>query len=322
MPSEARPETMTPSRERPALAVLAWLWSAACWAALAEAQTPATPKTSSDAPIPFDIPAQPMAAALNSWAVQANAQIFVDPGPVARLTAPAVKGTLRPRQALRALLAHSNLEITQGSSGVFVIKPRAAVAATPPATLSVPQAAPAERPAPASPPQIMSTRATQGPWRVGLFADFASDHGSANGGGAPALHGEYLLTDNLAAALQVAAPRTHSFDVPGSVATARASAQLLSSAVGLKYYFLPEQRWDPYLAGGINVTTLYGATGVTALDRVSVGPMVEAGLDVSLSQHWKLDADVGWTQIRPKDGSGQQIHLDPVEFDLGFVYRF
>ena len=77
--------------ERAALAAATWLWSAAFCAGLA------------DTPVAFDIPAQPMAAALNAWAIQANAQVFVDPGPVAHLRAPAVKGTLTPRQALRAI---------------------------------------------------------------------------------------------------------------------------------------------------------------------------------------------------------------------------
>ena len=94
--------------ERAVLAVtLAWLWSAGFNPTTAQAQTPATaaPNGTRDAAIDFDIPAQPMAAALNNWAVQANAQVFVDPAPVAHLMAPAVKGTLTPRQALRALLA-------------------------------------------------------------------------------------------------------------------------------------------------------------------------------------------------------------------------
>src|ERR1700734_1265356 len=91
-------------------AVVAWSCATACWPA--------------DAPVEFDIPSQPMAAALNAWAVQANTPVFVDPGPVAHLLAPAIKGSLTPRQALRALLARSRLQVSQGANGVFVIKPR------------------------------------------------------------------------------------------------------------------------------------------------------------------------------------------------------
>src|SRR5580698_5215335 len=88
-------------------ATLAWLCAAA--GGLMPAQAATAPATPADARVEFDIPSQPMAAALNAWAVQANTQVFVDPGPVARLKAPAVKGSLTPRQALRALLARSNL---------------------------------------------------------------------------------------------------------------------------------------------------------------------------------------------------------------------
>ena len=59
----------------------------------ADAGTGGTRSAGASAAIDFDIPSQPMAAALNSWAVQANAQVFVDPGPVAHLIAPAVKGS-------------------------------------------------------------------------------------------------------------------------------------------------------------------------------------------------------------------------------------
>ncbi len=106
-----------------ALAAAAWVISATWYPALSLAQTPAV-QGARDAPVDFDIPSQPMAAALNAWAVQANAQLFVDPGPVANLTAPAVKGALPPRQALRALLSHGNLQVTQGADGVYLIKPR------------------------------------------------------------------------------------------------------------------------------------------------------------------------------------------------------
>src|ERR1700735_4530132 len=88
-------------------ASVAWLCAAA-WSpvpARARAAPPPAPARPADARVEFDIPSQPMAAALNAWAVQANTQVFVDPGPVAPLVAPAIKGSLTPRQALRALLA-------------------------------------------------------------------------------------------------------------------------------------------------------------------------------------------------------------------------
>ena len=314
--------------ERAALAVtLAWLCSSGFGSTTVQAQTPATaaPNGTRDAAIDFDIPAQPMAAALNNWAVQANAQVFVDPAPVAHLMAPAVKGTLTPRQALRALLARSNLQVTQGANGVFVIKPRQAVVAAPaPAT---PAATTAEEavPPPAAPPGPPSARAVEGPWMVGMATEYLRDNGTARAGAAAAVAGEYFITDQVTAAIAVTMPRTHSFEVPAgsAVPAGRAGARLLSSTLSLKYYFAPDQRLRPYLGAGIDVTTLYGANGVAGLDRVTAGPAVEAGLDFSLNPHWLLNAGVGWAQVHPHAGSpGRAIHLDPVQFGLGFAYRF
>jgi outer membrane protein W len=303
--------------EGTALAVaLAWLWSAGFNPA-AQAQTPASaaPNATRDAVVDFDIPAQPMAAALNSWAVQANAQVFVDPGPVAHLLAPAVKGSLTPRQALRALLSRSNLQVAQGANGVYVIKPRPALVTAPaPATPAAP-APEGVAPLPSAPGPL-TARAAEGAWLLALIGEYAHDSGRATGGATAALAGEYFITDQVVAALAVAAPRTHTFG--------GASARLQSSTLSLKYYFTPESRLRPYLGAGIDVTSLANAEGVTGLDRVTVGPAAEAGLDVSVSAHWMLNAVVGWAQIRPAAAGspGRVIHLDPVQFGLGVVYRF
>jgi outer membrane protein len=277
---------------RAALAA-AWCISTTCYPA-------------SEAPVQFDIASQPMAAALNAWAVQANAQVFVDPGPVAHLIAPAVKGTLLPRQALRALLYHSNLQVVQGKDGVVVIRPRPVVAATPrpsaPATVVTPVRAEAP---PAAP---LTARAGEGPWLLRLDADFVSVNGAASGGGTAAIGGEYFITDHVAGVVSLTLPRTYSFG-------ARGSARLQSSNVTLKYYFTPENRLRPYVAAGIDVTALYAATAA-GMAHATVGPTVQAGLDVRLNPHWMLNADVSWAQVR----SG--IDIDPVQFGVGVGYRF
>ena len=86
----------------------------------------------------------------------------------------------------------------------------------------------------------------------------------------------------------------------------------------------PESRLRSYLGAGIDITALSDADGVTGLDRVTVGPAVTAGLDFSLSPHWLLNAAVGWAQIRPgaAGSPGRDIHVDPMQFGLGFIYRF
>lgn len=261
---------------RTALAATVWVISAACCPALSRAQ-------GSDAPVNFDIAAQPMAAALNAWALQANAQVFVDPGPVAHLTAPAVKGNLAPRQALHALLLHSNLQAVQGKGGVFVIRPRPTKAVAPEPPAPIPAGAPVPEAPPAAP---LTARASKGPWLMRLDADFVSGTGVAASGATAQLGGEYFFTDRLAAALAVTLPRACS------------SAPLQSSTLTVKYYFAPENRLRPYLGAGIDITTPYGS-----------GPAIQAGLDFRVDRHWMLNADAGWGRVH-------------VQFGFGVAYRF
>jgi outer membrane protein W len=283
-------------------AAVAWLYGAAAGLVPAQAATATAAPIPDEARVEFDIPSQPMAAALNAWAVQANTQVFVDPGPVAHLTAPAIKGSLTPRQALRALLARSRLQVSQGANGVFVIKPRPAavvVQKTP-----APQSAAPEAPAPAVVArEPLTARASEGPWLLGVLADYVRDNGNASSSATATVAGEYFITNHVAAALAVAAPRSHTFDGAGG--------RLQSSAMTLKYYFAPEGRWTPYLGAGVDVTTLYGASGIAGADRVSAGPVAEAGFDLRLNRHWMLNADLSWAQVRPA--------VDPLQFGVGFV---
>jgi outer membrane protein W len=298
-------------------ATMAWLCAAACCPGPVRAQPAAAtaPARPADARVEFDIPAQPMAAALNAWAVQANTQVFVDPGPVAHLTAPALKGSFTPRQALRALLARSRLQVSQGANGVFVIKPRPTAVAV--QKSPEPQSAAPEAPATATVArEPLTARATEGPWLLGVLVDYVRDNGNATSGATATVAGAYFITDHVAAALALTAPRTHSFD--------RGSARLQSSAMTLRYYFAPEDRWDPYLGAGVEVTALYAARGVAGLDRVTAGAVAEAGLNLRLNRQWILNAAVSWAQVQPAVGAmpSRDIRIDPLQFGLGFGYRF
>lgn len=298
---------------RAAVVAAVWFMSASCHPGFSLAQGAAS-QAAGETPVDFDIPAQPLAAALNAWALQANAQVFVDPGPVAHLSAPAVKGRLAPRQALRALLVHSKLLVVRGSDGVFVIKPRPVVAAAPrpAAPAPVTEVAP-EAPAPAAP---LSARLSEGPWQLQLDAELVSGNGAVSAGGTAALGGEYFFADHVAGAVAVTLPRTYSLGMPGS-------ARLQSSTVTLKYYFTPENHLRLYLGAGIDVAVLYAAT-VPGVEPASVGAVIQAGLDMRLNAHWMLNADLGWAQVRPALARhpGQDLRIDPVQFGLGVLYRF
>lgn len=112
-----------------ALAAAITVALAAGWSPQALAQAGGTPPAAASSPITLDIPAQPMAQALNELARQANLQMSFPAALVAGKTAPAVSGQWTTRQALDRLLAGSGLVADIDGSSVLV-RPRLAEGAS------------------------------------------------------------------------------------------------------------------------------------------------------------------------------------------------
>ncbi|MFZ6640144.1 TonB-dependent siderophore receptor [Undibacterium sp. TC4M20W] len=96
------------------LTVCAALVASTFMATSAFAQTAATASRS------YNIAAQPMGDALNTWARQAGVQMSLQAFQVTGKTAPAVQGTLADREALDLLLAGSGLVATQDGNTVVI----------------------------------------------------------------------------------------------------------------------------------------------------------------------------------------------------------
>ncbi|MET0307213.1 MAG: TonB-dependent receptor [Sphingomonas sp.] len=71
----------------------------------------------------FDIPSQDLGAALKAFARASRQQVTFDAKAVRGKRSPALKGNYPARAALDALLQGSGLEVEQGRSGLFIIKP-------------------------------------------------------------------------------------------------------------------------------------------------------------------------------------------------------
>jgi OOP family OmpA-OmpF porin len=298
-------------------------------------------------PVAFDIPAQPMAGALNAWAVQANLQVFFEQGPVQGLMAPPISGNLLPTQALKQLLAHSRLEYTQNADGAFVVHPRAVVAARAPRPTPAPVPAPIAGPvaAAAPPPAPRTAREAEGPWIMRLRAGdlvprsrsdalslagpppqvVPADQVHSDSAWAAELALEYFFTSHWSAELALNLPRTHDLSAEGSrVGTFRLMPDYLTA----KYNFNPEGRFRPYLGAGLNVSSFYDQSAAPglALSRTTAGPAAQAGFDVQLSEHWLLNLDAKWARVRPTVSLAGaplgQLHLDPMLYSLGIGYRF
>lgn len=71
-------------------------------------------------PLEFSIVEKPLAQALSDWALRSRVQMIVQPALVAGKSAPAISGTLTPRQAVDRLLAGSGLVAIQEGNAVVI----------------------------------------------------------------------------------------------------------------------------------------------------------------------------------------------------------
>jgi outer membrane protein OmpA-like peptidoglycan-associated protein/outer membrane protein W len=333
------------------LALVATLWVAIGGALLPQTASAQGANTA----VAFDIPAQPLGTALNNLAVQANLQIFFEQGPVEGLQAPAVQGTMTPKQALGELLAGTPLMFTQNSDGTLVVSPRpktavrhrshAAIAA------ATPTAAPEPEAAPSAPPPPQSVLESEGPWMLRARALYLAPYNKSdafdipglppslvpqNGARsddrwAPEIDAEYFFSSHWSSELALNFGQVHDLRLQspavgggsGDAGTFRVMPDFLT----LKYGFLPESVFRPYLGLGLNVTSIYTVhTAPFGLSKTTVGPAAQAGFDIRLSKHWSLNADVKWARSRPEvefeDASIGHMKLDPVLFGVGIGYRF
>nr|AKN78925.1 outer membrane protein W [Gallibacterium anatis] len=155
------------------------------------------------------------------------------------------------------------------------------------------------------------------------------------------LTGTYMITDNLGVELLAATPFSHEIKQAGLGTIAK--TKHLPPSLYLQYYFLnADAPARPYVGAGINYThffdTHFNSTidnaglGVTAHNlklKDSWGPVVNAGIDINLTDKLFLNTSVWWAKIKTKatfDLGGQpqeaRVTLDPTIFFVGLGYRF
>ena len=106
-------------RERLRRVLAAWLLVAgSAWPAIGQTQQQQQPQ---DQRIEFDIPPQPLGAALEAFAATGGFQVFYETSATAQRVAPAVKGLLEPTAALRLLLHAARLGFAHPLDGRRVI---------------------------------------------------------------------------------------------------------------------------------------------------------------------------------------------------------
>ena len=103
----------------------------------------------------------------------------------------------------------------------------------------------------------------------------------------------------------------------------------------LQYYFLDKDaKARPYVGAGVNYTTFFSEKStfapVTDLKlKDSWGPVVNAGVDIGLTDNLFLNTSVWYAKIKTKatfklGGEEQKadVTLDPMVFFIGLGYKF
>lgn len=143
----------------------------------------------------------------------------------------------------------------------------------------------------------------------------------------------YMVTDNLGVELLAATPFHHNISLPGSGTVVK--TKQLPPSLYAQYYFLDKNaKARPYVGAGINYTQFFGTKStVDSVKNVKLkhswGPVVNAGVDIGLTDHLYLNASMWYAKIKTKAtfklGVAPQsvdVKLDPTVFFLGLGYRF
>ena len=146
---------------------------------------------------------------------------------------------------------------------------------------------------------------------------------------------EYFFTPHWSSELVLTYPQSQTVTVEHSALggpTVLGTFKHLPPTLLLKYDFLPEDRLQPYVGVGVNLTIISDVhltvptVGALQLDKTSVGPAAQAGFDYALGNNWYFNADFKWVMIR-SDVKYQGVkisaaRLDPFLFGVGVGYRF
>ena len=181
--------------------------------------------------------------------------------------------------------------------------------------------------------------AQAGPWMVRLRAvslQPADTSDAAPGLPADAIHVSsktipevdvsYFFTPNLATELVLTVPQEHDVTLSG---TKIGTFKELPPTLTAQWHFLPGQTVNPYVGLGLNLTLISEvklANGALDLDKSSVGPAAQAGVDIQVAPQWFVNVDVKYAQIRSDVKAGgvkvTTVKVDPMLYGVGIGYRF
>jgi outer membrane protein len=141
---------------------------------------------------------------------------------------------------------------------------------------------------------------------------------------------EYFFAPNWSSELLLTNPQNQTVSLLG---TNIGTFKHLPPTLTVKYDFLPQSDFQPYVGVGVNLTIISNTNivvpGVSRLylNSTSVGPAAQAGFDYKVAPHWYLSGDFKWVKLGsdvklPGGDKISAVHLDPMLFGVGVGYRF
>ena len=149
---------------------------------------------------------------------------------------------------------------------------------------------------------------------------------------APDIDFEYFFTPNWSAELLLTIPQKHDVEVDGVGSIG--SFKHLPPTLTVKYHFLPDAAFNPYVGVGLNYTRIMNvklavplATPLPLdLDNSSFGFAAQIGFDYKLDDHWYASVDAKWINIESDVKAGgatvTKVKVDPLVIGIGAGYRF
>ena len=170
-------------------------------------------------------------------------------------------------------------------------------------------------------PESNSAIKTAGGVDTGLRTDVDNNY-------IPELDLSYFFTNNIAVELIAGVTEHRASAHPGNINLG--DVWLLPPTLTAQYHFFSQERISPYIGAGINYTFIFGQSGGAAQPMTysnSVGPAVQAGIDIALTGNWSLNLDVKKlfisTDVKAAGGALKTtVDLDPWLVGVGIGYRF
>jgi outer membrane protein len=158
--------------------------------------------------------------------------------------------------------------------------------------------------------------------------DFSAPSGARVGENIrPTLTFEYFVVDNIGVEVLAAWPFKHDLQAAG--AGDIGSTKQLPPTVSVQYHFANSTIMTPFVGVGLNYTHFWDAkldSGAPVKLADSWGFALHAGVDVAVSAHGSLRADVRYIDIDTKATIGGapagSVKLDPWVFGTAYIYKF